>query len=128
MIKILSKKLKEIIKKTKKEIKKQIIKEIKKEFLDEQIKTNQDIKDEIKKNNDLYDTKMIMFKTFGVSNDIYNEFYDYAIKMREFKNELSKIFYDHFYDILRKDFTKIDEKFNLIKQNYKNLITNSKNS
>ena len=70
---------------------------------------------------------MIMFKTFGVSNDIYNEFYSYAIKMREFKNELSKIFYDHFYDILRKDFTKIDEEFNLIKQNYKNSITNSKN-
>ena len=68
MIKILSKELKEIIKKTKKEIKKQIIKEIKKEFLDEQIKTNQDIKDDIKKNEDLYDTKMIMFKTFGVSN------------------------------------------------------------
>ena len=115
MIKILSKELK------------QIIKEIKKEFLDEQIKTNQDIKDEIKKNEDLYDTKMIMFKTFGVSNDIYYEFYNYAIKMREFKNELSKIFYDHFYDVLRKDFTKIDEEFNLIKQNYKNLITNSKN-
>ena len=68
-----------------------------------------------------------MFKTFGVSNDIYNEFYDYAIKMREFKNELSKIFYNHFYDILRKDFTQIDEKFNLIKQNYKNSIINSKN-
>ena len=127
MIKILSKELKEIIKKTKKEIKKQIIKEIKKEFLDEQIKTNQDIKDEIKKNKDLYDTKMIMFKTFGVSNDIYNKFYSYSLIMREFKNELSKIFYDHFYDILRKDFTKIDEEFNLIKQNYKNLITNSKN-
>ena len=127
MIKILSKELKEIIKKTKKEIKKQIIKEIKKEFLNEQIKTNQDIKDEIKKNNDLYDTKMIMFKTFGVSNDIYYEFYSYATKMREFKNELSKIFYDHFYDILRKDFTKIDTEFNLIKQNYKNSITNSKN-
>ena len=127
MIKILSKKLKEIIKKTKKEIKKQIIKEIKKEFLDEQIKTNQDIKDDIKKNNDLYDTKMIMFKTFGVSNDIYNEFYSYSLIMRDFKNELSKIFYNHFYDILRKDFTKIDEEFNLIKQNYKNLITNSKN-
>ena len=127
MIKILSKELKEIIKKTKKEIKKQIIKEIKKEFLDEQIKTNQDIKDDIKKNKDLYDTKMIMFKTFGVSNDIYNEFYSYSLIMRNFKNELSKIFYDHFYDILRKDFTKIDEEFNLIKQNYKNLITNSKN-
>ena len=70
---------------------------------------------------------MIMFKTFGVSNNIYYEFYDYAIKMRDFKNELSKIFYDHFYDILRKDFTKIDEEFNLIKQNYKNSITNSKN-
>ena len=68
-----------------------------------------------------------MFKTFGVSNDIYYEFYDYAIKMREFKNELSKIFYDHFYDILKKDFTKIDKEFNLIKQDYKNLITNSKN-
>ena len=115
MIKILSKELKKIIK------------EIKKEFLDEQIKTNQDIKDEIKKNNDLYDTKMIMFKTFGVPNDIYYEFYDYAIKMRKFKNELSKIFYNHFYDILRKDFTKIDEEFNLIQQNYKNLITNSRN-
>ena len=68
-----------------------------------------------------------MFKTFGVSNDIYNKFYNYAIKMRDFKNELSKIFYDHFYDILRKDFTQIDEEFNLIKQNYKNSITNSKN-
>lgn len=113
--KILSKELKEIIK------------EIKKEFLNKQIKTNQDIKDEIKKNKDLYDTKMIMFKTFGVSNNIYYEFYDYAIKMREFKNKLSKIFYNHFYDILRKDFTQIDAEFNLIKQNYKNLITNSKN-
>ena len=68
-----------------------------------------------------------MFKTFGVSNDIYNEFYSYSLIMREFKNELSKIFYDHFYDILRKDFTQIDKKFSLIKQNYKNLITNSKN-
>ena len=127
MIKILSKKLKEIIKKTKKEIKKQIIKEIKKEFLDKQIKTNQDIKNEIKNNEDLYNTKMIMFKTFGVSNNIYNKFYNYSLIMRDFKNELSKIFYNHFYDILRKDFTKIDEEFNLIKQNYKNLITNSKN-
>ena len=115
MIKILSKKLKEIIKKTKKEIKKQIIKEIKKEFLDEQIKTNQDIKDEIKKNEDLYDTKMIMFKTFGVSNDIYNEFYNYSLIMREFKNELSKTFYDHFYDILRKDFIQIDLKYKTLK-------------
>ena len=86
MIKILSKELKEIIKKTKKEIKKEIIKEIKKEFLNEQIKTNQDIKDDIKKNKDLYDTKTIMFKTFGISNDIYYEFYSYATKMREFKN------------------------------------------
>ena len=115
MIKILSKELK------------QIIKEIKKEFLDEQIKTNQDIKDKIKKNKDLYDIKMIMFKTFGVSNDIYNKFYSYSLIMRDFKNELSKIFYNHFYDILRKDFTKIDEEFNLIKQNYKKSITNSKN-
>ena len=70
---------------------------------------------------------MIMFKTFGVSNNIYYEFYDYAIKMRKFKNELSKIFYDHFYDILRKDFTQIDEEFNLIQQSYKKLITNSRN-
>ena len=70
---------------------------------------------------------MIMFKTFGVSNNIYHEFYDYAIKMRKFKNELSKIFYDHFYDILRKDFTQIDEEFNLIQQSYKKLITNSRN-
>ena len=70
---------------------------------------------------------MIMFKTFGVSNDIYNEFYSYSLIMKNFKNELSKIFYDHFYDILTKDFTKIDEEFNLIKQNYKNLITNSRN-
>ena len=68
-----------------------------------------------------------MFKTFGLSNNIYYEFYNYAIKMREFKNELSKIFYNHFYDILKKDFTKIDKEFNLIKQDYKNLITNSKN-
>ena len=70
---------------------------------------------------------MIMFKTFGVLNDIYNEFYSYSLIMREFKNELSKIFYDHFYDILRKDFTQIDEEFNLIQQNYKKLITNSRN-
>ena len=103
MIKILSKELKKIIK------------EIKKEFLDEQIKTNQDIKDDIKKNEDLYDTKIIMFKTFGVSNNIYNEFYNYSLIMRDFKNELSKIFYNHFYDILRKDFTKIDEEFNTTK-------------
>ena len=103
MIKILSKELK------------QIIKEIKKEFLNEQIKTNQDIKNEIKKNKDLYDTKMIMFKTFGVSNDIYYEFYSYSLLIREFKNELSKIFYDHFYDILRKDFTQIDLKYETLK-------------
>src|SRR5574344_1924693 len=70
---------------------------------------------------------MIRFKTFGVSNDIYNKFYSYSLIMRDFKNELSKIFYDNFYDILRKDFTQIYEKFNLIKQNYKNSITNSKN-
>ena len=115
MVKILSKELKEVIK------------EVKKEFLNEQIKTNQDIKDDIKNNKNLYDTKMIMFKTFGVSNDIYNEFYSYSLIMRDFKNELSKIFYDHFYDILRKDFTQIDEEFNLMQQNYKKLITNSRN-
>ena len=68
-----------------------------------------------------------MFKTFGVSNNIYKKFYNYSLIMRDFKNELSKIFYNHFYDILRKDFTKMDEEFNLIQQNYKNLITNSRN-
>ena len=115
MIKILSKELKEIIK------------EVKKEFLDEKIKTNQEIKDNIKENKKLYDTKMIMFKTFGVSNDIYNEFYSYSLIMREFKNELSKIFYKHFYDILKKDFTQIDVEFLSLKQHYKGLITNSKN-
>ena len=109
-----------------KELKK-IIKEVKKEFLDEKIKINQDIKDDIKENKNLYDTKMIMFKTFGVSNDIYNEFYNYAVKMREFKNELSKIFYKHFYDILKKDFTQIDVEFLSLKQHYKDLIMNSKN-
>ncbi len=106
---------------------KEIIKEIKKEFLDEKIKTNQDIKDNIKENKNLYDTKMIMFKTFGVSNDIYNEFYSYSLIIREFKNELSKIFYKHFYDILKKEFTQIDIEFLSLKQQYKSLITNSKN-
>ena len=56
-----------------------------------------------------------MFKTFGVSNDIYNEFYNYSLIMREFKNELSKTFYDHFYDILRKDFIQIDLKYKTLK-------------
>lgn len=115
MIKILSKELKEIIK------------EVKKEFLDEKIKTNQDIKDNIKENKNLYDTKTIIFKTFGVSNDIYNEFYNYSLIMREFKNELSKIFYKHFYDVLKKDFTQIDIEYELLHQHYKGLITNSKN-
>lgn len=115
MIKILSKELK------------QIIKEVKKEFLGEKIKTNQDIKDNIKENKNLYDTKMIMFKTFGVSNDIYNEFYNYSLIMREFKNELSKIFYKHFYDILKKEFIQIDAEYESLKQHYKGLITNSKN-
>ena len=115
MVKILSKELK------------QIIKEVKREFLDEKIKTNQEIKDNIKENKNLYDTKMIMFKTFGVPNDIYNEFYNYSLLMREFKNELSKIFYKHFYDILKKDFVQIDAEFVLLKQNYKNVITNSRN-
>ena len=106
---------------------KTIIKEVKKEFLDEKIKTNQDIKDNIKENKNLYNAKMIMFKTFGVSNDIYNEFYDYSLIIREFKNELSKIFYKYFYDILKKDFTQIDIEFLSLKQHYKGLITNSKN-
>ena len=115
MIKILSKELK------------QIIKEVKKEFLDEKIKINQDVKDNIKENKNLYDTKMIMFKTFGVSNDIYNEFYNYSLLMRELKNELSKIFYKHFYDILKKDFVQIDTEYKFLQQRYKGLITNSKN-
>lgn len=106
---------------------KQIIKEVKKEFLDNKIKTNQDIKDDIKENKNLYDTKMIMFKTFGVSNDIYNEFYNYSLIMREFKNELSKIFYKHFYDILKKDFIQIDIEYKSLQQRYKSLITNSRN-
>lgn len=106
---------------------KEIIKEVKKEFLDEKIKTNQDIKDNIKENKNIYDTKMIMFKTFGVSNDIYNEFYNYSLIIREFKNELSKIFYKHFYDILKKDFTQIDAEYKPLHQHYKSLITNSKN-
>lgn len=104
-----------------------IIKEVKKEFLDKKIKTNQGIKDNIKENKDLYDTKMIMFKTFGVSNDIYNEFYSYSLLMREFKNELSKIFYRHFYDILKKDFTQIDIEYKSLQQHYKSSITNSRN-
>ena len=115
MIEILSKELKKIIK------------EVKKEFLDEKIKTNQNIKDNIKENKNLYDTKMIMFKTFGVSNDIYNEFYSYSLLIREFKNELSKIFYKHFYDILKKDFTQIDIEYKSLQQQYKSLITNSRN-
>ena len=115
MIKILSKELQEIIK------------EVKKEFLDEKIKTNQDVKDSIKENKNLYNIKMITFKTFGVSNDIYNEFYNYSLIIREFKNELSKIFYKHFYDILKKDFTQIDIEYKSLQQHYKSLITNSKN-
>ena len=115
MIKILSKELKEIIK------------EVKKEFIDKKVKTNQDIKDNIKENKKLYDIKMIMFKTFGVSNDIYNEFYNYSLLMRELKNELSKIFYKHFYDILKKDFVQIDTEYKFLQQRYKGLITNSKN-
>lgn len=115
MIKILSKELK------------QIIKEVKKEFLDNKIKTNQDIKDDIKENKNLYDTKMIMFKTFGVQNDIYYEFYNYSLIIREFKNELSKIFYKHFYDILKKDFAQIDIEYEFLHQHYKGLITNSRN-
>ena len=106
---------------------KEIIKEVKKEFLGKKIKTNQDIKDNIKENKSLYDTKKIMFKTFGVSNDIYNEFYNYSLIIREFKNELSKIFYKHFYDILKKDFTQIDIEYKSLQQQYKGLITNSKN-
>lgn len=106
---------------------KEIIKEVRKEFLNDKIKTNQDIKDDIKENKNLYDTKMIMFKTFGVSNDIYYKFYNYSLIMREFKNELSKIFYKHFYDILKKDFTQIDIKYKSLQQHYKFLITNSKN-
>ena len=106
---------------------KQIIKEVKKAFLNEKIKTNQDIKDNIKENKNLYDTKTIMFKTFGVPNDIYYEFYNYTLKMIEFKNELSKIFYKHFYDILKKDFTQIEIEYTSLKQHYKSLITNSKN-
>lgn len=115
MVKILSKELK------------QIIKEIKKEFLNNKIKTNQNIKDNIKENKNLYDAKMIMFKTFGVSNDIYNEFYNYSLIIREFKNELSKIFYKHFYDILKKDFIQINIEYESLKQHYTGLITNSKN-
>lgn len=106
---------------------KQIIKEVKKEFLDKKIKANQDVKDNIKENKNLYDTKMIMFKTFGVSNDIYNEFYNYSLIIREFKNELSKIFYKHFYDLLKKDFTQIDIEYKSLYQRYKSLITNSRN-
>ena len=106
---------------------KEIIREVKKEFLDEKIKTNQDVKDHIKENKNLYDTKMIMFKTFGVSNDIYDEFYNYSLIMREFKNKLSKIFYKYFYDILKREFTQIDTEFSYLKQHYKGLITNSKN-
>ena len=106
---------------------KEIIKEVKEEFLDEKIKTNQDIKENIKENKNLYDTKMIMFKTFGVSNDIYNEFYNYSLIIREFKNKLSKIFYKHFYDILKKDFVQINIEYKYLQQQYKSLITNSRN-
>ena len=70
---------------------------------------------ELNDNKDLYDTKMIMFKTFGVSNSIYNEFYSYSLLVREFKNELSKIFYKHFYDLLKKDFTQIKLEYEILK-------------
>lgn len=103
MSKILSKELKEIIK----EIKKEFINELKDKVSKNKTKLND--------NKDLYDTKMIMFKTFGISNSIYNEFYSYSLLVREFKNELSKIFYKHFYDILKKDFTQIDFEYNILK-------------
>ena len=103
MVKILSKELK------------QIIKEVKKEFINELKDKVSKNKTELNDNKNLYDTKMIMFKTFGVSNDIYNEFYSYSLLVREFKNELSKIFYKHFYDILKKDFTQIDFEYNILK-------------
>lgn len=103
MVKILSKELKEIIK----EVKKEFISELKDKVLKN--------KTELSDNKDSYDTKMIMFKTFGVSNDIYNEFYSYSLLMREFKNELSKIFYKYFYDVLKKDFTQIDFEYNILK-------------
>ena len=54
MIKILSKELK------------QIIKELKKEFTSELKNKVLKNKTELNDNKDLYDTKMIMFKTFGV--------------------------------------------------------------
>ena len=103
MSRILSKELKEIIK------------EVKKEFINELKDKVSKNKTELSDNKDLYDTKTIMFKTFGVSNDIYNEFYSYSLIIREFKNELSKIFYKHFYDILKKDFTQIDFEYNILK-------------
>lgn len=115
MSKILSKELK------------QIIKEVKKEFTNELKNKVLKNKTELNDNKDLYDTKMIMFKTFGVSNDIYNEFYNYSLIMKEFKNELSKIFYKHFYDILKKDFTQIDFEYNILKTLPKYSIVYPKN-
>ena len=94
---------------------KEIIKEVKKEFISELKDKVLKNKTELNDNKDSYDTKMIMFKTFGVSNDIYNEFYSYSLLMREFKNELSKIFYKYFYDVLKKDFTQIDFEYNILK-------------
>lgn len=105
----------------------EIIREVKREFLNKKLKTNQDIKDNIKENKNLYDTRMIMFKTFGVPNEIYNEFYNYSLIIREFKNELSKIFYKHFYDILKREFTQIKVEYKSLQQRYKGLITNSRN-
>ena len=102
---------------------KEISKDIKKNYLNNLIENNKQIKNEYKK----YDTKMIMFKTFGLSNDIYKIFYDYSLLIQDFKNELSKIFFKNIEDIILDNYLNIDEEYNNLKKLDKYKIIYSKN-
>lgn len=81
----------------------QQIKEMKKNCLDEQMETNNKNKEiyhsKDKNVSKQYETKMLMFKSFGLSYESYYEIERYASKILEYKREVSRIISENIIDI-----------------------------
>lgn len=106
------------------------INRIKKQYsLDEDLK-NKTKREYFKTNCNNYETKMIMFKTHGLNNDLYYLFENYSKVIRNFKNDLSKIFYKNLFAISFDEFKIIDCEYVKLVDKYRknsNIEINSKN-
>ena len=89
----------------------ELAKNIKKSYLNEKIEINDEVKQYLKNDENNLNTKMIMFKTFGLSNEVYNIFYEYSLLILDFKNELSEIFFKNLDDVVVENYTIVNNEY-----------------